>query len=159
MAWIDQTYLTNAIGAAQVTALGLTDASARLIQYELLARSRVIAALQYAGYADPGDTLTETTEAQKVTAAFYKQMAAAVLLRDAFALIPGIDISQAAQAAIGSGLALIDAVYEKKLPIPGATANTLDGYGGSQFNNDPTYTSSGSSVTTPIFRALRGSTF
>lgn len=154
--WISDTYLTNAIGSAQVTALGLTAASARLVQYELNARARVISALQHAGYSSPGDTLSTTTAAEQETAAFYQQLACAALLSDAYAFIPGIDLPQQVQAAINRGLNMIDAVYDKRLPVPNVQPDGFDGIGGTRFNTDPQYQAP---TTSPVFRSLRGSSF
>lgn len=147
MAWIDATYLQNAVGSSQVTALGLT--SGVLTQYELEARSTVLAVLQYAGYPDPGDTLTAGT----VTTAFLQKLVAAIVLRDAYALRTGIEISEQTQETISHGVSLLDAVYNKRLPVPGLEPVARDGYGGVKFT--PT---SGTSARPQIFN-LRGTGF
>jgi len=162
--WVDAPYLVDAIGLDQVQALGLsTDgivATSRLTQYELAGRGTVSAVMQYAGYTTPEATLPTPVDAdavQNLTNAFLRKLVASIILRDVYALVPGIDVSEGMQAAISVGLTMLDGVYDKKLPIPGMQPGTLDGYGGSQFN-------AGSGVspfvgTWPVFRVLRGSGF
>jgi len=166
VAWLDGTYLQNAVGSPQGYALGLlttnsgTTTTSRFDQYELLARSRVISVLLFAGYPAPSATLTTPADAAdpvNVTNAFLRQMACSILLNDCFALVPGISLTDAAQAAIRVGTSMLDAVYEKRLAVPGLSAIPLDGYGGSQFNTSTTY--SQPITTTPELRRLRGSSF
>lgn len=144
MTWVSSDYLNNAVGSGQVTALGLTGDV--LSQFELSARATVTSVLQYAGYADPGATLTEGA----LATAFLQKMTAAILLRDAYALRVGIELSPQTQEVISHGLSMLDAVYAKKLPIPGLEPGTRDGYGGVKFT---------SSTTHPRAFNLRGSSF
>lgn len=166
MTWLDGTYLQSAIGSDQGYSLGLlttstgTTTTTRFTQYELLSRARVIAALQFAGYPAPSATLptpSSTEDPVNVSNAFLRQIQFAVLLKDAYAFIPGIELPAAAATAIATGISMLDAVYAKRLPVPGLTATALDGYGGSKFNTaavayPPIETS-------PVFRKLRGSSF
>lgn len=160
MAWFSALYVQDAIGDDQAQSLGLLSAlsavTTRLTQYELLARARVSAVLQHAGYTPPGVTLSETTDAEQVTAAFYRQMAFAIVLRDACANVPGIELPQAAQDSIGVGLSMLDAVYAKKLPVPNVEPDAFDAIDGSQFNVDPSYTPERGA---PVFTSLRRSSF
>jgi len=164
--WIDGTYVQNAIGSDQGYSLGLlttstgTTTTDRFTQYELLSRSRVIACLQFAGYPAPSATLTtpaDTADPVNVTNAFLRQMQAAVLFNDCYALVPGIELPKTTLNAIATGVAMLDAVYSKRLPVPGLTATAMDGYGGSKFNT--TANTYPPIVTEPIFRRLRGSGF
>lgn len=168
MAWLDGTYLQNAVGSPQGYALGLlttnsgTTTTSRFDQYELLARSRVISVLQFAGYPAPSATLTTPADASdpvNVTNAFLRQMTCSILLNDCYSLVPGIKITSEAQAAIRVGLTMLDALYEKRLAVPGLTAVALDGYGGNQFNVNANTGGAQPILTTPEFRRLRGSSF
>lgn len=164
--WIDGTYVQNAIGSDQGYSLGLlttstgTTTTDRFTQYELLSRSRVIACLQFAGYPAPSATLDTPADAAdpvNVTNAMLRQMQAAVLFKDCYALVPGIELPSGAADAIATGIAMLDAVYAKRLPVPGLSAVPLDGYGGSQFNT--TAQAYPPIQTSPVFRKLRGSGF
>lgn len=128
MAWIDSTYLQNMIGSSQVTALGLTGDV--LTQYEASARATVLAVLQFAGYASPGDSLT----AGQVSTAFLQKLTAAILLRDAYGMRKGIRLSSEAADLISQGVGMLDAVYAKKLPVPGMEPVAQNGYGGVRFS-------------------------
>lgn len=141
--WVDVDYLNNAIGSGQVyalqlsTSLGGTTPTDRFTQYELMARARVIAVLQHAGYQAPSATLptpASAGDATDVANGFLQQMVASVLLNDVYALIPGISLPDKTATAIGIGQSLMTAVYDKKLPVPGLTAVARDGYGGNKFN-------------------------
>jgi hypothetical protein len=165
MAWIDVAYVNDAIGSEQVVALGLaaaltpTTPTTRFVQYEIASRSVVCSAMQFAGYAVPAATLIEITDSEQVTAAYLKKMVAAILLRDAFALIPGIDLTSAAQQAIGMGLEMLNGLVTTdvnlKIPIPNMQPNTLDGIGGVKFNAGGPLPPQ----TFPVFRMLRGTSF
>lgn len=156
MAWITQTEIDNAIGSTQSTALGLTTGSARLTQYELQARATVSAAAKRAGYGPWTATLPTSSNDEQLDAAFLQKMTLALMLRDAYALVPGIALTAQAQAAISQGLSMLDAFYEKTLPLPSASPNTLDGVGGVKFNTDQ---QAQVAATSPVFRSLRGSSF
>ena len=160
MAWVSAAYLTNQIGAEQVAALGLVNGSDRLTQYELDARSKVIAGMLFAGYAAPDATLTETTNDQQVTAAYLKSMCAGIMLDMAYALIPGISLTEQAQRVISNAYRMLNGLFatdvSAKVPIPGMVPSALDGIGGVEFNTDA---SSLGPTTTPVFRQLRGSSF
>lgn len=139
MAWVTATYLNSAIGASQVSSLGLTSGSDRLTQFELEARATVQSVLQYAGYNDFTETLTETTETQKVTAAFLKGLCAALMIQTAMELIPGIELGSGVEAFVSRNLSKLDAVYSKKLPVPGAQPSSPEvAYGGVKFNTSDT---------------------
>jgi len=138
--WVDGQYLQQAIGSAQGYALGLlttstgTTTTSRFDQYELLARSRVIACLQFAGYPAPSSTLPTYAAGDQgeVTNAFLRQLVSAILLNDCYALVPGIELPEKTQSAISLGVSMCDAVYNKRLPVPGLTAVPENGYGGVQ---------------------------
>jgi hypothetical protein len=149
VAWVDATYLNNAIGSAQVTALGLT--GDRLTQFELSARATVSSVLQYAGYALPSDTLESGT----VTTAFLQRLTAAILLRDAFALVAGIQLPPDIRELISEGQGMLDGIYAKRLPIPGMQPDPANGYGGNRFSP----TSSGTTGARPQVFNLRGTNF
>lgn len=159
MAWITPEYLDNAIGTEQAQALGLEDGAgagtSRLDQYELEARTTVITVLQYVGYPSPLPVLVDSSDGAAVTNSFLKKLAFAVLVRDVYNQVPGIVLTQEQSDAISVGLSMIDAVYNKKLPVPNMKVNTADGYGGAQFNT----VGGALPPTTPIFRVLRQSSF
>lgn len=127
MAWVTQSYLENMVGTDAVSALGLSSASI-LGQFELSARARVITVMQHAGYPTPADTL-DTTD---VTGAFLAGLCACVLLRDAYQLRKGVSLKEAAASAISEGIGALDAIYDKRLPIPGMDPDPLGGYGGTK---------------------------
>lgn len=149
MPWVDQTYLTNAVGTAVVSALGLTSGDA-LTQYELDARAEVSSVIQYAGYSAPGPTMDA---AASVSNAFLRSLCAGVILKKAYASRKGIRMSPDIADAITDARARLDAIYQKRLPVPGLTPSTRAGYGGSQFS--PT---TGDDARSPVFSrsALRG---
>ncbi len=163
MAWIDGTYVSNTIGSAQGYALGLlttstgTTITARFTQYELLGRGRVIAAMQHAGYEAPSATLPTYSAGApgEVTNAFLQDMVAGIMLSTVYGLVPGIEISDATQAAINAGPRMCAAVRDQKLPIPGMQPTAVDAIDGSQFNTDPSYIPE---RTSPVFQ-LRKSSF
>jgi hypothetical protein len=160
VAWIDGTYVQNAIGSAQGYALGLlttstgTTTTARFTQYELLARGRVLSAMQSAGYPLPAATLTGASD--DVTDAFLRDMTAGIMFSTAYGMLPGIEISDATQAAINAGPRMCAAVRDQKLQIPGLQPTAADAIDGSQFNTDPQYTAP---PTQPVFTTLRRSSF
>lgn len=129
MAWVDATYLNNAIGTANVSALSLTGSV--LTQYELDARSEVVSVIQYAGYSAPGPTMST---AASVSNAFLRSLCAGVILQKAYAYRKGIRMSPEVADAITRASAKLDAIYQKRLPVPGLTPSTRAGYGGSQFS-------------------------
>jgi hypothetical protein len=55
------------------------------------------------------------------------------MVRDAYAMRKGIQLPQAAQDAITQSAGLLDAIYAKRLPVPGLDPAARDGYGGVQF--------------------------
>lgn len=125
MAWVSQSYLENMIGTDAVTALGLSTAGI-LAQYEGAARARVISVMQQAGYSSPGSTVDTSTD----SGAFLAHLCASVLVRDAYQLRKGVSLREAAQSAISEGIGMLDALYNKQLPIPGMEPDTLAGIGG-----------------------------
>lgn len=120
MAWIDTTYVDNLIGSTQRTAVA--PSTSVFNQFESSARSNVIAVLQYAGYASPGSTLTSGTDAT----AFLQMLCAAQWCRSAFGNRKGLKFPP----AITDAFELLNAVYEKRLPVPGMQPSTVGGYGG-----------------------------
>lgn len=119
--WVNSDYLGHMIGTGAVGALGLNNDGDTFDQYELEARATVSAVMQYAGYTAP-DSIDRTT----VTGAFLAKLCASVLVRDAYGNRKGVMLPPFVQ----DGLDMLDAVYQKKLPIPGLSPNTRDGYGG-----------------------------
>jgi hypothetical protein len=147
VAWVDTTYLQNLIGSDQVTALGLS--GARLTQYELMARGSVVSVLQFAGYTQfTSDTLDTSTPTAAVTAAWLQKVTAACLVQDAMALLPGIQLPPPVADSIGRALSELQAVYNKKLPVPNAKPSASGGIGGVKFSTGQ-----------PQVFNLRGSTF
>lgn len=124
MAWVDVDFINKMIGTAARTSLGLSGGT--FSHFELAARGTVLSAMQYAGYADPGDTMDHTT----VTGAFLAQLCAGVMIRDAFQYRKGVRLPFDPSGTISESLMRLDAIYNKKLPIPGLTPDTLAGYGG-----------------------------
>lgn len=125
MAWVTQAYLENAIGTSAVSALGLSNATV-LGQYELTSRAAVLSALQYAGYSSPGSTVDTATEA----GAFLASLCAGLILRDAYQYRKGVRLPFDPSGTISEALFRLDALYNKRLPIPGMSPDTLAGYGG-----------------------------
>lgn len=136
MAWVDSTYLGYALGSGLRDALFPT--SDVVDQYELTARATVVSVLQYAGYADPGATLTAGT----VTTAFLQKLLVAIMCRDAAALRKSITLP----SAVSEGLVMLDQVYQRKLPVPGAQPEAAHGYGGVRFSP-----SEGTGARPPVF--------
>lgn len=132
MAWITAGYVKAAITTATYNAVA--PSTAVFTQFEAGARAHVSAVLQYAGYSSPGDSLTAGTH----TTAFLQRLALGVWCRDVFAARKGI--KHPLPEAAASALSTLEAVYEKKLPVPGGTPSTRDGYSGGQFS--PTNASS-----------------
>ena len=149
--WIDTDYMDAFIGEAQREKLFSDAAGAYsatvFAQYELGARATVLAVMQYAGYADPGATLT----AGLVSTGFLSKLLAAVMIRDAYSTRRGV-MSQSTTDAVSVTLGMLDAIYNKRLPIPGMEPVAANGFGGVQF----TPTSSYSTGSRPQVFNLRG---
>jgi hypothetical protein len=151
VAWIDGAYVVNAIGQTQAYRLGLisaptgtyTDTSA-LTQYESEARGVVAAVLVFAGYPVPS-AIAGTED----YAGLLRRLARAIMLRDVYAMRPGIAMPDATANMIGVAQGELNAVYEKRLPVPGLTPTAIAAIGGVSF----------SSASGTPFRSLRGSTF
>lgn len=127
MAWVTEAYVKNSITTAATTALGLTGTV--FTQFEAEARSTVVAAMQHAGYAAPASiTIDGTSDA----GSFLAQLVTSIVLRDAYQLRKGVRLPFDPSSRISDGLSRLDALYEKKLPIPGMEPDSLDGYGGSK---------------------------
>lgn len=124
MAWVDSTYLGNALGTSLRDAL--FPSSDVIDQYELTARATVCSVMQYAGYAAPSVTLTSGT----VTSGFLQKLLVAIMCRDAAAIRKGITLP----SAVSEGLVMLDQVYQRKLPIPGLEPEAEHGYGGVRFS-------------------------
>jgi hypothetical protein len=117
--WITTTFVDLQVGTAFRSALAPSTASFN--QYELSARSFVESVLQYAGYASPGTALTDGT----IATAFLRKLTVAQWCREASAYRPGIEFPK----AIADDLALLQSVYDKRLPVPGSTPTSDGGYG------------------------------
>lgn len=122
--WVDQTYLDNCISSGTRQAVAPSTAIFR--QFEASARVKVIAILQHAGYASPGTALTTGLDSTH----FLRMLCAAQWCREAFGNRKGIKFPP----AITDAFDLLNAVYEKKIPVPGMSPATADGYGGSRFS-------------------------
>ena len=128
MAWVTTTTLGYAIGSGQVTAL-FGGSQPTFDQFELGARGTIGAVLQHAGYEIP-TTLTADTAATGLI----MQIAHALIEEQAYATRKGIAMPQASTDRIAGARSLLDAIYSKKLPIPGWEPSTLAGIGGSKFS-------------------------
>lgn len=137
MAWVTTTYVDSFIGQGQRVALFPT--STVFDQYEIAARATVTSVMQYAGYADPGATLTTGS----ISEAFLQKITAAIMCRDAYSMRKGIQLPQGAQDMISQAAGLLDAVYSKRLPIPGMEPLSANGYGGVQFTSTSPYSPGG----------------
>jgi hypothetical protein len=124
MAWISTGYLDNLLG--QSTRLAVAPTTAVFDQFEGSARAKVVAVLQHAGYASPGTALTDGSDATH----FLRMLASAQWCREAFGNRKGIKFPPAITDAFG----LLDAVWDKKIPVPGLQPATADGFGGSRFS-------------------------
>lgn len=139
MAWVDTDYLNRMIGTAARTALGLTGATFN--HYEAAARGTVLSAMQYAGYSSPGTSVDHLSP----TGGFLAQLCAQVMVRDAYQYRKGVRLPFDPSGTISESLMRLDAIYNKKLPIPGLTPDLLGGYGGNESsspvgtNARPTY--------------------
>jgi hypothetical protein len=156
MAWVDTDYIDGFIGERQREKLfsdsaGVYDADV-FAQYELGARATVLAVMQYAGYPDPGDTLT----AGLPSTGLLSKLIGAIMVRDAYSTRRGVRLSQEATDAIGTSLSMLDAIYNKKLPIPGMAPQSAQGYGGVQFSPTSPYSTG---ARRQVFVTLRGSGF
>lgn len=124
MAWIDTTYVDNLIGSS--TRAAVAPNTAVFNQFEGVARVKVLAVLQHAGYASPGTALTTGLDSTH----FLRMLAAAQWCREAFGNRKGVKFPP----AITDGFDLLNAVWDKKIPVPGLSPSTADGYGGSRFS-------------------------
>ena len=118
--WVSRTYANIAVGTAVMNAIAPT--TAVFNQYEHSARSKVLAILAHAGYESPGTALTDGTD----SAAFLRSVCVAQLCREAAGNRKGITFP----VAVTDAFELLNAVYEKRLPVPGMTPSTSAGYGG-----------------------------
>lgn len=122
-AWVDANFINLMIGTAARTALGLSGNT--FSHYQNAAQGTVISAMQYAGYTPP-DTVDHATPG----GAFLAQLVAGIMIRDAFQFRKGIRLPFDPSGTISEALFRLDALYNKKLPIPGMEPDTLAGYGG-----------------------------
>lgn len=140
MAWVTHQYLEHIIGTTAVSALGLQTADV-FNKYEKTARSTVIATMQYAGYSSPGTSIDQDT----MSGAFLASLVAGLIIRDAFQYRKGVRLPFDPSGTITEALMKLDAIYNKKLPIPEMTPDLLGGYGGNESsspvgtNARPTY--------------------
>ena len=125
MPWIDTAYVDNLIG--QTTRLAVAPTTAVFNQFEGTARIKVAAVLQHAGYTSPGTSLTEGQD----STLFLRMLSAAQWCREAFGNRKGIKFPP----AITDGFNLLDAVWDKRIPVPGLEPRAEDGYGGSRFTS------------------------
>lgn len=123
MAWITQTYMENMIGVEE--AAQLWPSTPIFNQFEVAARATVISSIEHAGYTAP-----DTLDLSSVTGGFLGKLIGGVLLRDGYSSRNGTELPAMAQEAVS----MLDAIYDKRLPIPGLTPSTLDGYGGNKFS-------------------------
>jgi hypothetical protein len=124
MAWLTTGYLDNLIGSS--TRSAVAPSTAVFNQFEATARVKVIAVLQHAGYSSPGTALTTGLDSTH----FLRMLCAAQWCREAFGNRKGVKFPP----AITDAFDLLNAVYDKKLPVPGMSPSTADGYGGSIFS-------------------------
>lgn len=124
MAWLTTTYVDNVIGST--TRSAVAPSTAVFNQFEATARVKVIAVLQHAGYASPGTSLTTGLDSTH----FLRMLCAAQWCREAFGARKGIKFPP----AITDGFDLLNAVWDKKIPVPGLSPSDEDGYGGSRFS-------------------------
>lgn len=127
MAWVTEAYVKNSITTAAATALGLTGTV--FTQFEAEARSTVVAAMQHAGYSAPS---TITIDGSSDAGSFLAQLVTSIILRDSYQLRKGVRLPFDPSGTITEGLMRLDAVYNKKLPIPGLEPDSLNGYAGSK---------------------------
>lgn len=123
--WLSVQYVDNLIGAQTRAAVAPTDPVFR--QFEETARAKVIAVLQHAGYASPGTSLPTSGDA----AAFLRMLCAAQWCREAFGNRKGISFPP----SITDAFELLNAVYDRRIPVPGMHPSSADGYGGSRFSS------------------------
>jgi hypothetical protein len=125
MAWISQDYINNLIGSS--TRAAVAPSTSVFNQFEATARVKVISVLQHAGYASPGTSLTDNLDSTH----FLRMLCAAQWCREAFGARKGVKFPP----SITDGFDLLNAVWEKKIPVPGMVPSTADGYGGSRFTS------------------------
>ncbi len=116
MAWITSGYMDKFIGATTRAALDASD-SDTFDQYEEQARAIVQMFIEPQGYVDVGTTTTNVT-LQLLCASHWYLLAASAK--------KGLEIPE----AVKTGLALANAVFEGRMPIPGLDSNPADGVGG-----------------------------
>lgn len=137
MAWVDYTYMRNMVGTTQASSLGLSTASAVLVQYEADARSTVLSLMKAAGYAALGSTLDTSASGTP----FLQKLVGSLMARNLYGFRAGIEFPP----LVREGLAILSA-YErgegKRFPIPGMTQDSEAGIGGSQVTPE-TSTSTG----------------
>lgn len=119
MAWLTRTFVNLQVGTSFASAVA--PSTAVFSQYELSARAFVLSVLQYAGYESPGTALTDGT----VTTAFLRKLTVAQWCREASAYRPGIEFPK----AIADDLGKLQAVYDRRLPVPGMTPSSDGGFG------------------------------
>lgn len=136
MVWATATSINSSIGVQQAAALGLTSGSQRLTDLELEARALVQSAIQHAGYNGFTETLDESSESAKVTAAFLRSIVVAIIVKDALLLEPGIELPEPVDERINRTFSRLEAVYQKRLPIPNVQPTTAQvGLGGVKFTS------------------------
>lgn len=130
MAWVDAQYLDRVLGSTKLRqvlfAVDGTYSAEAVTQAELAARATVVSYLLHAGYADPGPTL----EAGAISTAFLADHCAALMIARAYSRAKGIAWPPGLQDSIAASLAQLESMREQKLPVPGLTPSTVNGYGG-----------------------------
>lgn len=124
--WIDQTYLRNAVTPETVTALGLDDLDT-FTQFEAEGRGKIASAMAFAGYPVP-----TTLSADSISTPFLQSILAPLILRSALQLRKGIRLPTNPDPMISEAETLLDAVHNKRIPVPGMQATAANAYGGSQ---------------------------
>lgn len=127
MAWVTLANVESSITTAAAASLGLGSASV-FAQYEAQARATVISVMQSAGYSPP----TAIDVADGLSGSFLGKLTAALIIREAYQYRKGVRLPFDPSGTISEGLFLLDAVQNKRLPIPGMEPDTLGGIGGNE---------------------------
>ena len=115
MAWITPSYMDNMIGSVTRAALDDDDNDV-FTQFEAQARATVLMFIMPQGYSAGTTTDNDTL----------KLLCAGQWFMLALSGRKGIDIPEGVKQSV----AMLGAVFDGKMPIPGLDANTADGVGG-----------------------------
>lgn len=127
MAWVTLANIQASITTSAAAALGLGSASV-FAQYEAQARSTVVSVIQAAGYSAP--SAIDVTDG--LSGSFLGKLTSALIIREAYQYRKGVRLPFDPSGTISEGLFLLDAVQNKRLPIPGMEPDTLGGIGGNE---------------------------